>query len=158
MQHALLTRKCLPAAQAHLVQAQAAALAAAANALAMVDQAAPRVMAAHSRAAMVASEAARMVAHTVALTEAHMAATGADMVPTLMVIRILMDLHTVDMDTPTIATTLTSSPDLLSDSNQPATRAPPTAAVEADISLVDSGAMALTLETSRPASATWVEA
>ena len=106
-------------------------------------------MVARSRAAMVALEAARMVAPSVAPTVAHMAApTGVAMVP------ILMDPLTEVMDVPTKATTLTSSPDLLSDSIQLATQHPPTAAAEADISTVDSGAMALTLETSRPASET----
>ena len=113
----------------------------------ILDQAALPVMVARSLAAMVGLEAAP----TVAPMEAHMAAlTGVAMVPNLM------DLHTEVMEAPTIATTPTRSPDLLSDSIQLAMQ-PPLSAIW-DISMADSGVMAPTLETSGPALATWAEA
>ena len=113
----------------------------------ILDQAALPVMVARSLAAMVDLE----VAPTVAPMVAHMAAlTGVAMVPNLM------DLHTEVMEAPTIATTLTRSPDLLSDSIQLAMQ-PPLSAIW-DISMADSGVMAPTLETLGPALATWAEA
>ncbi len=107
------------------------------------------------QAATVTLEVARLVAPSVA----HMAApTVARMVALTEVgtVPFLMDPHLEVMDSPTIATTLTSNLDLRSVSIQQATQHPPTA--EADITMVDSGVMALTLETSRPASATCMEA
>ncbi len=117
----------------------AATMAAVAQAPVMLDQAATVTLEAPSVALMAAPTVARMVA----LTE-------------VGTVPFLMDPHLEAMDSPTIATTLTSNLDLRSVSIQQATQHPPTA--EADITMVDSGVMALTLETSRPASATCMEA